>query len=228
LKIRVILPATMNGVFRDRVREAYKSVARPETVFDIVSIKTGPVTIESHYDEALALLPALEEVKKAEHEGYDGIIIYCGGDPGLEAARELVKIPVVGIGQASIYIAALIGHKMSIISPLENLKPLYDNLLRANGIESSKVASVRALSLSVLELQDVEKTKTAIIEASKRAMEDGADVIVLGCGSMLGMFEEIGQKIGIPVIGPEAAVCVTEGLISLEATHSRRYYEKQL
>ena len=51
-------------------------------------------SIESSYDEYMAIPTYLEYTIDAEEEGYDAVILSCGSDPGLDALREAVKIPV--------------------------------------------------------------------------------------------------------------------------------------
>ena len=53
-------------------------------------------------------------------EGYNVAIISCFSDPGLEACREKVNIPVIGSGENAMLLSAQLGNKFSILSPLKN------------------------------------------------------------------------------------------------------------
>jgi allantoin racemase len=75
-----------------------ESVAGPGTTIRALRPSMGPASIESHYDEALAVPGVLAEIAAGEALGSDGYVIACFGGPGLDAARELAAGPVVGMG----------------------------------------------------------------------------------------------------------------------------------
>lgn len=56
----------------------------------------GPVSIESHFDEAISAVGVLEEIRCGGPEGVDAYVIACFGDPGrsnLLAADEELERP---------------------------------------------------------------------------------------------------------------------------------------
>ena len=63
-------------------------VVNPNTTWSMTATMDPP-SIESHYDEALAVPGILTEIEKGERDSVDGYVIACFGDPGLDAAREL-------------------------------------------------------------------------------------------------------------------------------------------
>ena len=89
--------------------------ARAFPGFEIGNIdrKDGPQTIESMYEEYLYIPIMIESVVQAEKEGYQAVITGCAGDPGLDAARELVRIPVTGPGESGLILAAMLGFRFS-------------------------------------------------------------------------------------------------------------------
>ena len=83
---------------------------------------------------------------------------------------------------------------------------------------SSHCASVRSSGLGVLELEGEESTVVdAIVRQAELALkEDGAEVIVLGCGGMAGLDKAIEERTGAPVVdGVAAAVKLAESLVGL-------------
>lgn len=66
------------------------------TAVEVVDVDNGVHSIESAYEELLSAPKTIERIQALEEEGCDAAIIGCFGDPGLEAARELVHIPVIG------------------------------------------------------------------------------------------------------------------------------------
>jgi allantoin racemase len=168
----------------------------------------------------------LDEVQKAEEDGVDGILIACMVDPALHAARELVGIPVVGEGQACFATAATLGDRFSVIAPRPGATLVFRNRLRAYGLEGH-LASIRALDTPVITLRrDVNLLIQAMLDAGHLAVEeDGAEVIVPGCGQIWGLSQDLGEVLGVPVLDPRAtALRFTEMVVGLGLSHSKRTY----
>jgi len=227
-KIKVIVPVN-TSIWNESILEIFEKNKDSDTLIDIVNITKGPEAIEQHYDEVWAELFTLREAEKAEEEGYDGIIIYCFGDPAVRAAKEKLSIPVIGIMEASIHFASLLGKRFSIITTRNEGKFATEDLLKLYGFEK-KCVSIRALGIEVLNLVDRSRLRKAALETCRLAVEDdGADVLVFGCGSILGLREEISEILKLPVIEPGiTALKICEDLIDVGLTHSKRAYPMPL
>lgn len=222
MKIFVINPNTSESM-TDHIREALESVKRSDTELTVTCPSKGPDTIESAYDEAYAIPPTLELVKKANAEGYDAVILACFSDPGLEAAKEISAIPVVGIEEATLHMAAMLGAKFSIMTPRKQRIASKCEHVHMRGL-AHFLASVRSLDLSVAETDaDPAKTKRRLMEVANAAVEtDGAEVIIMGCAGMAGYAEEIEQALNIKVLDPAAVALKTaEAMADLGLTHSK-------
>ncbi len=229
MQIRVIVPVTTE-TFVAETDVAYRAAARPDTVITTVGLDRGPASIECDYEEALAVPDVLAKVRRAAEEGADAVVIDCMMDPGLDAARELVSIPVVGPVQASFHLAAMLAYRFSVVTILERDLPLLDRLFRKYGV-AEKVASVRVINVPVLELDDEARVATAATEAAAQAVrEDGAHAIVFGCTGMRGVTEAVAQALAeqglaVPVINPSvAALKLAESLVDMGLSHSKRTY----
>ena len=156
----------------------------------------GRKPLSPSYEEAHAIPPTLELVKKANQEGYDAVILACFLDPGLEPAKEISHIPVVGIEESTLHMAAMLGAKFCILTPIKNRIASKKAQVHKYGLDYF-LASVRSLDLSVAETdEDPEKTKRRVLEVAQKAVEeDGAEVIILGCAGMAGYAEEIENKL---------------------------------
>ena len=166
--------------------ELLKEWAFPNTEVNIVIVTEGPTTIECKYEEYLSFSATAKEIFRLEKEGYDAAILGCAVDPGLDAMREITtKMLVVGLGEASVLTAAMLGHKFFIIGLYESEIAIYEEVVYKAGV-LDKLASVRALNISVLDLEVNRKSiLEKIIRVSQKAVEDdGADCLVLGCGMM--------------------------------------------
>ncbi|ACG78818.1 Asp/Glu racemase [Phenylobacterium zucineum HLK1] len=226
--IHLITPVTTRGI-RDLKEIAH--LESPSLSFTHSLLDRGPSSIESEFDEALAVPDTIVRAIEAEQAGADAIIIDCMGDPGLKAAREVVKIPVLGPSETSMHLAAMLGQKFSVVTVLNSVKPMLANLARVYGVYE-KLASILVVDIPVLELeQRFAEVQSALANSALQAVErDGADVIVLGCTGFLGCaaaIEEHLQSAGhdIPVIDPiPATVCVAEAVAKAGLRHSKRTY----
>jgi allantoin racemase len=212
-------------------RLAYvRSQVEPATSIDIAVPSRGPGSIESRYDSAMAVPLLLEAVMKAETDGYDAVVISCFGDPGLDACREIVSIPVVSSGQASMHVAAQLGARFSVISPKDGAGSRVLENPRKYGFLLN-YASTRGSGLSVMDLaRDRQRTVDRLAEVGGKAVqEDGADTLILGCMSMAfhDISRELQDRIGVPVVNPvQASLSLAELLVRAGLSQSRRAYPK--
>ena len=225
MKIMVINPNTSTSM-TEHLRVELEKIKRADTQLTVTCPAAGPITIESAYDEALAVPPTLELVRRANQEGYDGVILACFSDPGIHAAKEISDIPVVGIQEASLHAAAMLGWKFTILTPLPQRIPHKHEEVRRYRLEDC-LASVRALGMSVAETDsDPARTKKRILEVAARAAEeDGAEVMILGCAGMAGYAAEVERELGVVVLDPSAvALKLCEALVDAGLHHSKRAF----
>ncbi|MDN3557910.1 aspartate/glutamate racemase family protein [Halomonas maura] len=216
MQIRIINPNTTRGM-TDTIGAAAHRVAAPGTRITATQPAHGPVSIESHFDEAISAVGVLEEVMAGERDGMDAYIIACFGDPGLLAARELTRAPVIGIAEAAFHMATLISTRFSVVTTLGRTGIIAEHLLEQYGFRHH-CRRVRAAEIPVLDLEDdADAALSRIIDESRRARdEDGIGAIVLGCGGMADLTDEIGEAVGLPVVeGVTAAVKLSEALVGL-------------
>ena len=207
----------------------WQAIASPGTEVEVTRVLKGAESIESAQDVAMAAPAILEQVIKAEKDGFDAVIIHCMGDPGLIASREAVEIPVVGEGQVCFLTAASLGRRFSILGLTPEGDTVYLNNLRVYGLERH-LASIRHLGITVLQLRtDIEQLKEAFLREGEKAVKlDGAHVIVPGCGEIYGISGEMGQRLGVPVIDPRiTAVRFAEMLVALGVAQSKRAYRSR-
>jgi allantoin racemase len=184
----------------------------------------GPASIESHYDEALAVPGLLQEIERGERAGAQGTVIACFGDPGLDAAREIAVGPVVGIAEAAMHVATLLGRTFGVVTTLSRTIGTAHDLVGRYGFADRCVA-IRACDIPVLELDEPgSPARDVVTDLCRRVVEeDGADSVVLGCAGMADFCAEVSAAIGVPVIdGVAAGVRLVESLIALGLSTSRR------
>ena len=221
-KIFVINPNTnpKNTAVIARAIEPFKPVG---VEVDTVSPDKGPVGLESYYHNYLASVNVHERIIQAEKEGYDGIVIACFGDPGIEAAKELVDIPVVGITEASYALASILGTKFLVIVSADTAVPRQIRYLKALGIPDYQYA-VRPIGLTVLGVMaDRVNAKELIANNCEVALkETGSEVIVMGCSGFSGLRKDLEKILNVPIIDPVVAgVQVCNTLINMGLAQSK-------
>jgi allantoin racemase len=220
-KILVIDPITTD-FFNDMTKNYLEEIKSSDIEIEVVNIKAGPSSIETFYDEAFALPGILKTVDEYKTR-CDAIVINCFADPGINAARELTDIPVVGPAEASMMIALMLGHKFGVISTFRNTGPWVELQTRNMGIEQ-RLAGAVGIDIPVLELgSDLKKTARYLVDAARDLIESkGAEVIILGCTGMAPVARIVKEELEVPVIEPMAtAFKVAELIVSLKLTHSK-------
>ncbi|MBA0168884.1 aspartate/glutamate racemase family protein [Pectobacterium sp. CFBP8739] len=222
LLIQVINPNTSLAM-TDTIGTAARAAAAPGTEIIAVSPSQGVPSIEGHFDEAIAAVGVLEQVKQGKAQGVDGHIIACFGDPGLLAAREAASKPVIGIAEAAMHMATLVATRFSIVTTLPRTVIIARHLLQRYGFEHH-CAALHAIDLPVLALeQDSGIAQTKVREYCIQSLrQDGVGAIVLGCGGMADLAQALTEELSIPVIdGVSAAVKLIESLSALRLTTSK-------
>ena len=214
MHIRLINPNSTASMTSQALDSALR-VASAGTKVSAVNPAGTPVSIEGSADEALAVPDMLAEIRKGEGEGVDAYVIACFDDPGLHAAREVARGPVIGICQAAVQVATTIASRFSIVTTLPRSVPIIEDLVRSYGA-GHRCRSVRAVDMPVLALEEnpalAEERLMREIEAARD--RDGADAIVLGCAGMSDLCGRLQARAGMPVIdGVSAAVKLAEGLV---------------
>ncbi|MEH6522776.1 aspartate/glutamate racemase family protein [Sulfitobacter sp.] len=161
----------------------------------------GPAAIQGPEDGEACIPPLLALVRKASNAGAKVIIIGCFDDTGLDAARNIVDCPVIGIGQAAYHMAVLSGRRFSVVTTLDVSVPILENNIHAYGF-TSQLARVRACGVPVLDLEtDPAGTAPAVVGEIKRAVsEDKVDTVVLGCAGMVHIPAHLGETAAIRLI----------------------------
>ena len=220
--LQVINPNTTASM-TDLIGRSARAAAGPGTAVVAVHPEMGPASIESHYDEALAVPGLLAQLAAGESAGVDGHVIACFGDPGLDAAREVATGPVVGIAEAGMRAATYLGRTFGVVTTLARTTGRAWELAGRYGVRE-QCATVRAVEIAVLALETDPSARARIAaECADVVAADGVDAIVLGCAGMADLAAELTVRVGVPVVdGVAAAVVTVEGLVRLGLRTGKR------
>jgi allantoin racemase len=185
----------------------------------------GPESIEGRFDEIVSAYWTLDCVMQVA-DRYDGIVVACyGPHPAIEAIREAVEVPTMGIMEASVLYALPLGSRFSIVTTSPRWQPLLEEGVKLLGVEG-RCASVRSSGLAVLDLDRLPaaQVRARLAEEARAAVEsDGAEVILLGCAGMAGLEAAVAAAAGVPVVdGVRAAVALVGALARGGARTSKR------
>ena len=194
----------------------------PNDNFAVLTLEDGPETIESFTHKTVAcsrLLERLDDLKKAR-----AVVLNCFADPCLFELRENLDIPVFGAGETTMHIAAMLG-EFSVIGPGDNMVSWTRMQAREYGI-FDKLISVRKIRFSVKDILEADDALyTATKKACVEAIQDGADVVVLGCTGFITIAErlkkEIWDEFGIPVLEPLLTTYSVARSLSLVFRHGK-------
>lgn len=213
IRILVINPNTTVSMTRT-IGECARAVAGPGVTVEATSPATGPVSIESHYDDAMSVPGVLAEIAAGERDGVDAYVIACFGDPGLLAAREVATGPVVGIAEAAMRTAAYLGRGFSVVTTLERTVGHTWDLAEAYGL-AKQCRGVHATGIPVVELETDPEAYATVLGAARTAIDtDGSDAIVLGCAGMADLCARLQRDLGVPVVdGVVAATLTAQALV---------------
>jgi allantoin racemase len=224
MRILLINPNTSEG-FTRKIQTIANQYALPTTQALAVNPASGPRSIESIYDELLSS-PGTLETALTHLDDSDAFVIACYSDhPAVYALREITDKPVVGIAEASMLTACMLGHKFSVVTTNREWEPLLWDAVKHFGL-AERCASVRSTGMPVLALESAspQDTYRMILDASRKALEqDGAEVICLGCAGMAGLDKQLQSDLNVPVVdGVTAALKLLEGLVGYGLRTSKR------
>jgi Asp/Glu/hydantoin racemase len=183
-----------------------EAVRRPGFVPVVRSLDVGPPHLEYHTYEHAAAGPMLELMSQADADGFDAAIIGCFYDGGLREARETCRMPIVGMAEAALALAATMGHRFSIIVGRRKWIPkMADNALLYG--HERRLASLRSVEMGIPEVAaDPDGFFDACIREARRAVaEDGAEVVVLSEIATPAFWARVRDEAEFPIVDPGAA-----------------------
>ena len=211
--------------YKKYLQEHVEAAADPETQIEIHGTTRGGTGVEYRFTEYFFAREIIENSLKAEQQGFDAFTIGTTNDAGLYQAREVLNIPVIGITEASMQVACLMGRNFSLITPNEKMIPSFEEKVRAYGFKE-RLVSIQSMDFRIPELGKVfedmmlqKKQLQEFTEGAKKTIEAGAEVIIPigGIASLFLAKSRLRQIEGVPVLDTiSIAVKMTEMLVRLK------------
>jgi Asp/Glu/hydantoin racemase len=221
MNLLLINPNTSQSVSELIAAEARRAAA-PGTQVSVLTAPFGVAYIETRFEALIGAYAAA--TLAAEHwRSHDAIVVAAFGDPGLAGLREALDIPVVGLTEAALMSACMLGQRFSIIAISRRIQAWYRETVQANGL-ADRLASIRSLDQPLQDIGRVQEDHAERLQALCRSAveDDGADVLIIAGAPLAGLARSIKDRIPVPVVdGVSSAVCHAQSLASLAPAPAR-------
>ena len=215
VRVLVLNPNTSPGITA-RLVAAAEAARAPDTELIGLTAPRGVPYIATRAEATIGAAVALEMLAERAH-GFDAAVIAAFGDPGLGGARELFAQPIVGLAEAGMLTACMLGARFAIVSFARALEPWYAECVAWHGLEQ-RCCGIRCLDRPFQSIDDVqEEHADLLVELAERAVvENGADVVVLAGAPLAGLAAKVRDRLSVPAVDcMAAAVKQAELLVGL-------------
>jgi Asp/Glu/hydantoin racemase len=204
MRILLLNPNTSQGM-TDRMVAAASVALAPDATLHPLTADRGFPYISSRAEAQIAGVVALEMLARHADKA-DAAVIAAFGDPGLRAARELFDIPVVGVAEAAMLTACMLGERFGVVAFTRRMLPWYAQSVRDAGLEG-RFAGFRAPEReppSAEAAQDALREELlACVRAS--AALDGADAVIVAGAPLAGLAAAVAAEAPAVLIDPVCA-----------------------
>ena len=212
----LVVNSNTTALVTDKVAAAARAAAAPGTEIVPVTGTFGGRIIGTRAEHAIGEHSTIELVSR-HAGGCDGVVIGVSYDTGLRGARELLPIPVVGMTEAGLLTACMLGGRIGVITFGRRVLPLYHELVDVYGLRA-RIAGWRVLeSTAAYARGDHAELDREIVSTAIDLVErDLAETIVLTGAVMAGVPRRLQPDVPVPLIDcVECAVRQVEMLVGL-------------
>ncbi len=222
MRIKLLIPTSSD---LEPNLETLRRFVNEGTDIDLIQFIQGPKSISSASDVVKVVPFIIQEAASAERDGYNAVVISSFSDPGLESAREMCEIPVIGLGESSMLLACMLGMRFSIILYDGRVQPLIEKNVRKVGLEK--------IFLSIRSIGKEAKRKSSKLDSMKlfheieKAVEEGAETIIVDESAAFKINQSIRKNVKVPILNPLCvALKMAEVFYSINLSHSKLCYPK--
>lgn len=212
----LLLNANTSEFVTRRVAGQARCSARPDTVVVPATCSFGARIIATRSELAIAQHAVLDAL--AHHSGAcDAVVLAVSYDTALYAAREMLAVPVVGITEAALLTACMLGTRTGVVVFGGRVLPLYQELATLYG-QHARIAAWRAIDSDAPYGDGDQGAVDALVVAAARdlAEREGCEVVVLAGAVMAGVPQRLQAQVAVPLLeGISCAVAQAEMLVRL-------------
>ena len=214
-RILLLNPNTTSSV-TNLMMAAGQAVASPGTDLVPLTAPRGFPYIATRAEAQIGGALVLEMLAE-RHRDVDAAIVAAFGDPGLLGARELFDIPVVGVSEAAMLTACMLGQRFAIVTFTRALRPWFRDCVDAHGL-GGRCAGIVALDGPISSIETVqEQNEGRLVRlAEETVRHTGADVLIFAGAPLAGLAAKVLDRLPVPLVDPvAAAVKQAEILVAL-------------
>ncbi len=186
------------GEYHPVLRRIVDKVKDVNTSVEIHGItKIGGVTDQYRYLEYLETGEVLENVQRAQDEGFDAFLIGNIADPGIRECREIATIPVLGLCESAMHLACMMGANFSLVTLNEKFTArIVENVDRAglrsrlNGVARLKMDRILDLKEGFTNPQARQQIIEEFLKCSGTLVEAGAEVVIPAGGVAMALLAD--------------------------------------
>lgn len=188
------------GQYHPVLRRIVDKVKDADTTVEIHGItKIGGVADQYRYLEYLETGEVLENVQRAQDEGFDAFLIGNIADPGLRECREIASIPVLGLCESTLHLACMMGANFSLVTLNEKFTArIVENVDRAGlrgrlaGVARLKMDRILDLKEGFTDPQARQRIIDGFLHCAGTLVDDGAEVVIPAGGVAMALLADAG------------------------------------
>ncbi|WP_296260627.1 MULTISPECIES: aspartate/glutamate racemase family protein [unclassified Pseudomonas] len=232
LRICILAPVNTDA-YNQKLLDAVRSVIPPDVQVEVRNIHQGNPCIENRLNLTENALAVARAAQAIELDGFQGIWLSDFDMCGVEVAREVIDIPIVGGFPTSAFSALNLSQRFSIVTIMQSTLAMQLGHVAAYGLSQS-FASIRSINCPVAQLSNLDVVVVKTFEAALQAVEqDGAQSILLGCTGFVDVASRVAALLEdalgsyVPVLDPnQCGFSFLVSLVRMRLRPSRLCYSK--
>lgn len=176
--------------YRNALTRQLEALKHPQTQLTVSGVDNG--SMDLHYNAVVAMNSfgpggVLDKIMQAAEQRYDAVAIGCFLDPAMQEAREVVPLPVFGLGETSMLVACMYGHRFSGVAFHSKQAQYYDRKAHEYGLGSRHIPFGN-LGMDFNEVQNGFRNpgqmRDRFLAEARRLAAQGAEVILAACATV--------------------------------------------
>jgi allantoin racemase len=189
-----------DGPYARKLAAILRNASAPGTEIEVRGLAPGKAIADQYrYLEFRDTAEILDNGLRAEREGYDAFLIGNVFEPGLHALRELLNIPVLGLCEASVHLACLMGARFSVVNVNAKFAVRVRENIAATGL-ADRLASMEEIDVERAaqfdRAFDDAAARQAVIDrfrtAARRGLDKGAECVIPAGGIVMTILADAG------------------------------------
>ncbi|MFD1795190.1 hypothetical protein FQV27_14055 [Paracoccus aurantiacus] len=174
------IDAQSNPDYMARLSAYLNEIASPGTEVLLRGI-SPPDRDFSRLSEFRCAIQAIDQALDAEAEGFDAVVLGHFQDPGLMELKSAVSIPVIGVGEASLHMAAQLGRQIGLVTLDQTFRHLHHEQADLYGL-GGRVTHIAALNLAPQDFAGAFRGDSAARDSMIAALQGiAAPMVAAGC-----------------------------------------------